>query len=137
MKFVNYLALALVMVLFSCENQEKQEVQTLFKSVMEVHDGVMPKMDNIHEARKTLKEKLSTADSTEVYALLEKLDLADEAMMVWMEDFNSSFETMPIQEQKKYLELEKEKITKVKDIMMGSLEETQKWVESHGGTEKK
>ncbi|MBP6396713.1 MAG: hypothetical protein KBF57_02385 [Saprospiraceae bacterium] len=137
MKFVNYLALALVMVLFSCENQEKQEVQTLFKSVMEVHDGVMPKMDNIHEARKTLKEKLSTADSTEVYALLEKLDLADEAMMVWMEDFNSSFETMPIQEQKKYLELEKEKITKVKDMMMGSLEETQKWVESHGGTEKK
>lgn len=129
--------MALVLVLFSCENQEKQEVQTLFKSVMEVHDGVMPKMDNIHEARKTLKEKLTTADSLEVSALLEKLDSADEAMMVWMEDFNSSFETMPIQEQKKYLELEKEKITKVRDLMMGSLEESQKWMDSHGGNEKK
>jgi len=137
MKFLNYLTMALVLVLFSCENQEKQEVQTLFKSVMEVHDGVMPKMDNIHEARKTLKEKLTTADSTEVSALLEKLDSADEAMMVWMEDFNSSFETMPIQEQKKYLELEKEKITKVRDMMMGSLEESQKWMDSHGGNEKK
>ena len=129
--------MALVLVLFSCENKEKQEVQTLFKSVMEVHDGVMPKMDNINEARKTLKEKLTTADSTEVSALLEKLDSADEAMMVWMEDFNSSFETMPIQEQKKYLELEKEKITKVRDMMMGSLEESQKWMDSHGGNEKK
>lgn len=58
-------------------------------------------------------------------------------MMVWMEDFNSSFEAMPIQEQKKYLELEMEKINKVRDMMMGSLEETQKWVDSHGGTEKK
>jgi len=125
------------LMMFSCENQEKQEVQTLFKSVMEVHDGVMPKMDNIHEARKTLKEKLTTADSLEVSALLEKLDSADEAMMVWMEDFNSSFETMPIQEQKKYLELEKEKITKVRDMMMGSLEESQKWMDSHGGNEKK
>lgn len=129
--------MALVLVLFSCENQEKQEVQTLFKSVMEVHDGVMPKMDNIHEARKTLKEKLTTADSLEVSALLEKLDSADEAMMVWMEDFNSSFETMPIQEQKKYLELEKEKITKVRDMMMGSLEESQKWMDSRDGNEKK
>ena len=137
MKFLNYLTMALVLVLFSCENKEKQEVQTLFKSVMEVHDGVMPKMDNIHEARKTLKEKLTTADSLEVSALLEKLDSADEAMMVWMEDFNSSFETMPIQEQKKYLELEKEKITKVRDLMMGSLEESQKWMDSHGGNEKK
>ncbi|HRG66792.1 MAG TPA: hypothetical protein PLV12_13335 [Saprospiraceae bacterium] len=137
MKFLNYLTMALVLVLFSCENQEKQEVQTLFKSVMEVHDGVMPKMDNIHEARKTLKEKLTTADSLEVSALLEKLDSADEAMMVWMEDFNSSFETMPIQEQKKYLELEKEKITKVRDMMMGSLEESQKWMDSRDGNEKK
>lgn len=137
MKFVNYLAMAMALVLFSCENQEKLEVQTLFKSVMEVHDGVMPKMDNIHEARKVLKDKLSTADSTEVFALLEKLDAADEAMMVWMEDFNSSFETMPIQEQKKYLELEKEKITKVRDMMLGSLEETQKWVDSHEANKKK
>lgn len=126
-----------LLVLFACDNQEKKEVQTLFQSVMEVHDGVMPKMDNIHEARKTLKEKLGTADSTEVFALLEKLDAADEAMMVWMEDFNSSFETMPIQEQKKYLELEMQKITKVKELMMGSLEETQKWVANHDNNEKK
>lgn len=120
-----------IMGLISCENTEKKEVQTLFQSVMQVHDGVMPKMDAIHEARKALKDKMNTPDSTEVEALLKKLSSADEAMMVWMEEFNSSFETMPIQEQKKYLESEMQRITKVKDLMLGAIDESQKWISSH------
>lgn len=124
----------IMMGLTSCENTEKKEVQTLFQSVMEVHDGVMPKMDAIHEARKALKDKMNTPDSTEVSALLEKLSSADEAMMVWMEEFNSSFETMPIQEQKKYLESEMQRITKVKDLMLGAIDESQKWINAHENT---
>ncbi len=115
----------------SCENSEKKEVQTLFTSVMEVHDSVMPKMDDIHEARKALKGHLTPADSVEVSALLEKLSEADEAMMVWMEEFNSSYEAMPIQEQKKYLESEIQRINKVRDLMLGAIDESQKWINSH------
>lgn len=115
----------------SCENQEKKEVQTLFTSVMEVHDSVMPKMDDIHEARKALKDQFTSADSTEVKALLEKLGSADEAMMVWMEEFNSSYEAMPIQEQKKYLESEMQRIQKVRDLMLEAIDESQKWINSH------
>lgn len=127
----------IMMGLTSCENTEKKEVQTLFQSVMEVHDGVMPKMDAIHEARKALKDKMNTPDSTQVSALLEKLSSADEAMMVWMEEFNSSFETMPIQEQKKYLESEMQRITKVKDLMLGAIDESQKWISAHENTDTK
>ena len=55
-------------------------------------------------------------------------------MMVWMEEFNSSFETMPIQEQKKYLESEMQRITKVKDLMLGAIDESQKWINAHENT---
>ncbi|HRD06565.1 MAG: hypothetical protein U0V54_10485 [Saprospiraceae bacterium] len=133
-KILFALIAVIMMGLTSCENTEKKEVQTLFQSVMEVHDGVMPKMDAIHEARKALKDKMNTPDSTEVSALLEKLSSADEAMMVWMEEFNSSFETMPIQEQKKYLESEMQRITKVKDLMLGAIDESQKWINAHENT---
>jgi len=135
MNKILFALIAIIMMgLTSCENTEKKEVQTLFQSVMEVHDGVMPKMDAIHEARKALKDKMNTPDSTEVSALLEKLSSADEAMMVWMEEFNSSFETMPIQEQKKYLESEMQRITKVKDLMLGAIDESQKWINAHENT---
>ncbi|MBK8698852.1 MAG: hypothetical protein IPN29_04660 [Saprospiraceae bacterium] len=105
-----------------CENNQKKEIQQLHNSVMAVHDGVMPKMDDIHDARKKLKASMDTGDSIKVFMLLKQLDDADEAMMVWMEDFNSSFESMPIQEQRKYLDGEMLKINRVRELMLNAID---------------
>ena len=129
MKKFSYIFLFVMMLFSSCENKDKIAMQQLFDQVMKVHDEVMPKMDDIHDAKKALKEKLSTADSTLVFSSIKELDNADEAMMVWMQEFNSSYETMPVEEQKKYLNTEMEKINKVKEIMLAAIDNAQKIID--------
>jgi predicted phosphoadenosine phosphosulfate sulfurtransferase len=106
----------------SCEDSSKKEIQVIFDKVMLVHDSTMVKMDNIHELKKQLTKSFSPGmDSTIIFDGIEKLDDADEAMMVWMAEFNAEYTSMKPDDQKTYLNTEMEKIEKVKTILLASI----------------
>ena len=107
------------------------EKSHLEKEVMAIHDEVMPKMGDIHLARKGLRKILSaTKDSTvqaDIISMINDLESADEGMMRWMAEWK-----VPAKEPEKtnYLNKEKEKITKVKIDMLSSLEKANAYLNS-------
>ncbi len=113
----------ILLVLASCKNTGNKENEALFRKVMEVHDNVMPKTDAIHTLKKNLGASLSIkSDSSKIFEAIKSLDDADEAMMVWMADFNSDYITMPKESQAIYLKSELEKITTVKSLIEKSID---------------
>lgn len=112
----------LLLSLVTCKAKKNDEMSKLFDEVMAVHDEVMPKMDDIHDTKKELTKLLASGDSTAVFDIMKKLDEADEAMMVWMEDFDSDYDKKSPEDQKTYLNTELEKIKKVKINMLESIE---------------
>ncbi len=83
---------------------------------MNVHDEVMPKMDDIMKKKKEFQDKLATkpADSLELQQKIARLDSADHMMMDWMHQFNPPDEkTTPDEQTEKYLE---DQLVKVNDM---------------------
>lgn len=99
-----------------------KEKVDLEAEVIAIHDEVMPKMGDMHVARKQLRSELEkTADETvkaKILKMIVDLEDADEGMMSWMNEWK-----VPENEAEKidYLHKEKEKITKVKIDMLSSL----------------
>jgi hypothetical protein len=132
----HFLYLICILV-FSC-NSSDAEIKLLFSKVMEVHDGVMPKTDKIHTLKKELSATLSPKnDSTAILNAMKDLDDADEAMMVWMSEFNPNYTSMSINEQKEYLNMEHEKINKVKLLMLESIDKGSQLLDKSNKTNEK
>jgi hypothetical protein len=113
----------LVLVLFfgSCK-EGGQSSKDLEMQVMNIHDGVMPKMSNIQSAKKELEVALKAgADSTRVFDMLAKLDEADEAMMEWMADYSLPGDGATEEEKLTYLKVELTRIKEVEQKMLSSL----------------
>lgn len=108
----------------SCKEKTNLEAE-----VIAIHDEVMPKMGDIHLAKKDLKKILTSSvdDSTkaEILNLLSNLENADEGMMEWMHNWKVP-ESEP--ERTDYLLKEKDKITKVKSDMLNSLEAAKNYI---------
>jgi hypothetical protein len=132
MKKVVFL-LFLVAPVAACSNEQKEQKDALMAEVMAAHDEVMPKMG---ELRKTAKDLQAKADSlstltdqdfaTEISTLrhtAERIEDANEGMMEWMRQFEMPDNEAPIAEVLVYLKDQKEKIDRVKDEMLKSLEE--------------
>jgi len=90
-----------------------------------VHDEVMPKLSQISDLKGRIEEQMNASvDSITVAswtALMEDLDAADEAMWVWMRQFNSDLEELPLAEVLEYLQEEQKKIDGVADMINGSI----------------
>ena len=108
----------LILLISACK-----EATGLEAEVIAIHDEVMPKMGDMHLARKNLrkiaKEVESDSIKTNIFKMIKDLEQADEGMMTWMHEWK-----VPANEPEKttYLEKEKVKITKVKEDMLSSLE---------------
>ena len=90
---------------------------------MAVHDEVMPKMGKIRNLEKQCRSvALTSPDSSELIRQAESLSNANEAMMIWMREFNSDFQGSD-SEKREYLLAQKMKIYHVKDLMNSSLSE--------------
>ena len=106
-----------ILLLPSCREKSPLEIE-----VMAIHDEVMPKMGDLHVAKKSLRKLIvdTNTDSlnTIILDLITDLDNADEGMMSWMHDYK-----VPGKDPEKTIYLEKEKvsITKVKNDMLNSL----------------
>lgn len=142
MKLTYKLLILFLVVLAACgkpsgqndEGADDQDVnedpnQALYDMVMDVHDEVMPKMDDIYKIKSQLQEKIVNSPDLvqERKDALEKmilsLDSANNAMMVWMRQFNRPSDSLDVEEARAYLESQMEKINAVKETMLSTLEE--------------
>lgn len=108
--------------LFAACTNKPSPVEMLEKDVMQIHDDVMPKMADIHQSRKRLQIALEQgADSTQVFDLLRDLDEADEAMMVWMNEYQPLRENVEESIKISYFKNEKTKIEHVEELISNSI----------------
>lgn len=125
MKKITPICLILLFVL-ACTN-EKAQIQQLKSEVIKIHDDVMPKSADINRTQRALKTFLK--DSTiqvdtqaEILKQLKLLDVADKAMSDWMIAYKAPSADDSFEVAMEHLNNEKVKITKVKELMLGSLE---------------
>jgi hypothetical protein len=127
MRILFFVLISFVFHAISCKKQSS-EIDVLYKQVMLVHDEVMPRMKDIHEAKKELGKIAITADSIESFAIIRELDAADESMMLWMNEFKADYNKMDEANQKAYLDSELKRINKVRQLMLNSLEKSKSLV---------
>jgi hypothetical protein len=92
---------------------------------MDVHDEVMPRMDDIYKQKKEFQDKLATkpADSLVVQQKIARLDSADHMMMDWMHQFNPPESKASDEEAEKYLEDQLTKVNAMKDYVLKALDQ--------------
>ena len=116
--------------LLGCSVKSGNDIDFLFQEIMDVHDEVMPKMGKIRNLEKQCRSvALISPDSSELIRQAEFLSNANEAMMIWMREFNSNFRGSDL-EKREYLLAQKMKIYHVKDLMNSSLLHGEKLVRS-------
>lgn len=109
---------------------EEDPNKVLYNEVMDIHDEVMPSMDELHRLKKDLEEKIKNSpeliedkkQQMEQTVLL--LDSASKSMMSWMREFNP--EEYEKEAQRDYLEKELKRVQTVKDVMLKALDEGRK-----------
>lgn len=133
------LSVGLFISLTSCNKSGKHEHaeenapsgnpnQALYDQVMDIHDEVMPKTDEIYKLKKELQDKIAkTPDMVankkkEVDQIIHELDSANHSMMDWMHKFNPLPDSANQEKAREYLENEMEKIKKVRELINGSIQ---------------
>lgn len=104
----------------------KTKNQALYNQTMDIHDEVMPKMDNLYRLKKSLQDTLTktpampAAAKARIEARVHLIDSASNAMMVWMRQFNPSDST-GTESYRIYMEQELEKVKQVRSLMLEAL----------------
>ncbi len=107
---------------------EESPNQALYDQVMDVHDEVMPRMDDIMKLKRALQEKIAnTPDMVvekkqQMETMISRLDSASTAMMNWMHEFNPLPDSVDQEKAREYLESEMERIRKVKSLITETIE---------------
>jgi hypothetical protein len=91
------------------------ERDALLAQVMEIHDEVMPKMEDIMRLKSKLKDR---EDADEI---LDALDAADKAMMNWMRNFKAPSKDLTFDQAMEYLEAQRKSIADVRDLMLEAI----------------
>jgi len=110
--------------------------QALYDEVMDIHNDVMPKADDIYSLRKELQDKLASTDMAEekkkeLEQAIHELDSADHSMMDWMHKFKyyPEADTINIEANREYLEDELEKIKNVRELILNSIQKAKSEVD--------
>ncbi len=102
--------------------------QALYDQVMDIHDEVMPKMDDIMKLKRQLQEEIANTPDmvverkAQLEQIISNLDSASYAMMDWMHKFNPLPDSVDQEKAREYLESEMEKVKKVKTQMLESID---------------
>jgi regulator of replication initiation timing len=103
--------------------------QALYDQVMQIHNEVMPKMNDLYKAKISLKAKISSNPAMEekekkdITAKIEKLDSAGESMMIWMRQFSPIPDSLGEEKARDYLQSEMTKVQRVKENIESALRE--------------
>lgn len=101
--------------------------QALYDQVMDIHDEVMPKMEDIYTLKKKLQDQIAaTPDMVveEKQALerrIARLDSVGNLMMDWMHKFSPVPDSVDQEIAREYLESEMERIRKVREAMLEAI----------------
>ena len=105
--------------------------EALYNQVMDVHDEVMPKMEDIYKLKKDLQEQIATTPDMvverkrQLEAIISNLDSANNAMMDWMHKFSPLPDSIDQEKAREYLESEIERIREVKELMNESIQKAE------------
>lgn len=119
--------IVMIGLLISCSKPEK----SMYDQVMDIHDEVMPKMGDLHKAKKQLQDSLANTTTLtdeqkkEMEGTILMLDSASDSMMDWMHDFNPP-EASNKEAFNKYMESELVKVKKMKEDVMRALKKIDK-----------
>lgn len=113
--------------------QEAEQKAVLQEQVMAVHDSAMAEMDNIFKLRRNLRilrdslevQREDTALLSPLGREIKGLNIADASMMDWMRNYKAP-DTLQHEQAMQYLQLELQKINRVKTIMDSTLESARK-----------
>jgi hypothetical protein len=127
-------------LLTGCDSgtQEVEQKAELQQQVMAVHDSAMAEMDNIFKMRRNLRTlrdslQIQLADTAIVSSLnkqISGLNMADEGMMDWMRNYKAP-DTLQHERAMQYLQLELQKINRVKNFMDSTLKAAHKTYQQH------
>jgi TolA-binding protein len=121
----------------STEADSESPNEALYNQVMDVHDEVMPRMEDIYKLKKDLQEQIAnTPDMVverkqQLEAIISNLDSANNAMMDWMHKFEPLPDSIDQEKAREYLESEIERIKKVKELMNESIEKAEAEVKTN------
>lgn len=142
-----FLSGVIALLAFACggnasdQNQQEDPAaleKQMWEEVMAVHDEVMPKMSEINRLSRGLREYQENQEAIDpqleerINAALQDLSTAEESMWDWMNNLkqlDGLREQMSHEEIMNYLQEEKTSIDKVRDDMLGAIEEAQKLAE--------
>jgi len=119
------------------QTQEEGPNQALYNQMMDVHDEVMPSMDEIMKLKRALREQIEKSPDMvierkqELENVISNLDSASSSMMNWMHrihEFDPLADSVNQEKAREYLESEMEEIKKVKTLMTESIEKAKKEV---------
>ena len=125
MKKLKILIPIIFLISLSACDKKPDNQKVMIDEVMAIHDEVMPKMDEIMSLKSSLDSASKVSpDSVKVRELSSALEVADNKMMDWMEEYNPDFlKGKSNEEISKYYADEKAKISSVKDLANKSIEE--------------
>src|ERR1700754_2546902 len=136
---MKYLFVAIAFVAFACNEgansgatAQKTLEDSLYKGVMEGHDIGMAKMSKLKRALSQVQQKLDSLvklpdnklDKEYQQSLIdlqEDLNYAEFGMNTWMEEFELDSAKDNPEVRIKYLESERDKVTKVRDNILNGL----------------
>ena len=134
----HYLLLAVVtFILLGCSkpSQETQHGtsdadndpnQVLYDQVMDIHDEVMPRTEDLHNLKKNLQEQIAAApdmvveERQKLERRIARLDSVDKMMMDWMHYFNLP-DSVTEEAKREYLESQMEKIKQVREAIFEAI----------------
>jgi hypothetical protein len=102
--------------------------QAMYDKVMDIHDEVMPKMDDLYNIKRTLQESITETTELpedkrkEIELVIAEIEAANEGMMVWMREFDPPMDSASEEELRDYLEEQMVKVKKVREDILGALE---------------
>jgi hypothetical protein len=121
------LAVLLLALATSCQNQEIVKNRALAEEVMAVHDEAMAKMTQMHELRLQLEGRAGGGDpEQEIGVAIEALQQAHRQMMTWMREYRPPKTDEALQQAGDYLLDERDKIQLVSDAIATSIDRAER-----------
>jgi hypothetical protein len=101
--------------------------QILYNEAIDIHDEVMPKMDNLMSLKRKLKDTLATPGLTEAQqkdfeSRVQLLDSAYKSMMDWMHGVYPPEDSTASEEYRQYIEAKLESAKKMRALILEAIE---------------
>jgi hypothetical protein len=134
--------------IWACHSQE-EAVKQAEDEVLDIHDEIMPKMDDIMKVKKQLTLRITSLDSLKATGsatatlrtdeekeqatrLRRDLVVADSLMSDWMTHYNGdTLGKLSSEDALRYLADQKDQITDVKKKFTNSIEQARQFLEKH------